>query len=35
MQNAGGVMVWELLEDAGEDKSLLSAIDQTANPGNK
>ncbi len=35
MQNAGGVMIWELLEDAGEDKSLLSAIDQTANPSNK
>jgi chitinase len=35
MQNAGGVMIWELLEDAGEDKSLLSAIDQIANPGNK
>jgi chitinase len=35
MQNAGGVMIWELLEDAGEEKSLLSAIDQTANPGNK
>lgn len=34
MQNAGGVMIWELLEDAKDGKSLLTAIDSTANPGN-
>ena len=34
MQYAGGVAVWELMEDATENKSLLSAIDQTANPDN-
>jgi chitinase len=28
IQNAGGVMVWELLEDAPGEKSLLTAIDQ-------
>ena len=32
---AGGVMIWELMEDAAENKSLLSAIDQTANPNNR
>jgi len=35
MQSAGGVMVWELMGDATGNKSLLSAIDQTANPGNR
>jgi len=34
MKNAGGVMVWNLMEDAGGDKSLLSVIDKTANTGN-
>lgn len=34
MQNAGGVMFWELMQDATNDKSLLNAIDQTANPDN-
>jgi len=35
MQNAGGVMIWELMYDTNGKTSLLSAIDQTANPGNK
>lgn len=35
MQNAGGVMVWELLEDAAGDKSLLTAIDRTVNPADQ
>jgi chitinase len=35
MQNAGGVMVWELLEDATGNKSLLTAVDSTANPANQ
>jgi len=35
MQNAGGVMIWELLEDAAGTKSLLNAIDSTANPANQ
>jgi chitinase len=35
MKNAGGVMLWELMEDADGDKSLLSAVDKTANPRNK
>ena len=30
MQNAGGVMIWELLSDAGGNKSLLNAVDETA-----
>ena len=34
MQNAGGVMIWELLQDATDERSLLTAIDKTANPGN-
>jgi spore germination protein YaaH len=34
MQNAGGVMIWELLYDTTGDKSLLTAIDKTANPDN-
>lgn len=34
MQNAGGVMIWELMYDTNDKTSLLSAIDQTANPGN-
>ncbi len=34
MQNAGGVMIWELLGDADAEKSLLNAVDETANPGN-
>ncbi len=34
MQNAGGVMIWELLQDAPGERSLLTAIDKTANPGN-
>jgi chitinase len=34
MKNAGGVMVWHLMEDAKGDKSLLSVIDKTANTGN-
>lgn len=34
MQNAGGVMIWELLQDAQGDKSLLTAINKTANPAN-
>jgi len=29
MQNAGGVMIWELMGDADADKSLLNAIDKT------
>ena len=35
MQNAGGVMIWELLQDGNGSRSLLTAIDQTANPENK
>jgi len=34
LQNAGGMMMWELMADADVDKSLLTAIDKTANPGN-
>ena len=34
MQNAGGIMVWHLMEDADGDKSLLSVIDKTANTAN-
>ena len=30
MQNAGGVMIWELMYDTGNKTSLLSAIDKTA-----
>ena len=33
MQNAGGVMIWELMEDDQGEKSLLTVIDQTAHPG--
>jgi chitinase len=29
MQNAGGVMIWELMEDADGEMSLLNAIDKT------
>lgn len=29
LNNAGGVMIWQLLQDAGGDKSLLNAIDKT------
>jgi chitinase len=29
MQNAGGVMIWELMQDGEADKSLLNAIDKT------
>ena len=35
MQNAGGVMIWELLEDAPDEKSLLRVVDSVANPGNR
>jgi chitinase len=28
-QNAGGIMIWELMEDSDDDNSLLSAIDST------
>ena len=35
MQNAGGVMIWELMEDDPGEKSLLTVIDQTANPENR
>jgi len=34
MQNSGGVMIWELLSDADGEKSLLNAVNETANPGN-
>jgi len=34
MQSAGGIMIWELMYDTNNDRSLLTAIDQTANPGN-
>lgn len=34
MQSAGGIMIWELMYDTNDDKSLLTAIDKTANPGN-
>jgi chitinase len=34
MKNAGGVMIWELMEDADGNKSLLTAIDKIANPHN-
>jgi GH18 family chitinase len=34
MQNAGGIMAWELMADTDDDNSLLTAIDRTANPGN-
>ena len=30
MKNAGGVMIWHVMEDAEGDKSLLSVIDKTA-----
>jgi GH18 family chitinase len=33
MKNAGGVMIWHLMEDADGEKSLLSIIDKTANKG--
>jgi chitinase len=35
LQNAGGVMVWQLMSDAEGPKSLLNAVDEVANPGNK
>jgi len=34
MQSAGGIMIWELMYDTNNDRSLLTAIDQTVNPGN-
>lgn len=34
MQNAGGVMIWHVMEDGDGDISLLSAVDKTANPKN-
>jgi len=34
MQNAGGVMIWEIMADAKGKKSLLNAINETANPDN-
>jgi chitinase len=34
-QNAGGVMIWQLMQDSPGEKSLLTAIDQAANPSNK
>jgi hypothetical protein len=34
MKNAGGVMVWHLMEDADGAQSLLSVIDKTADAGN-
>lgn len=34
MQNAGGVMIWELMYDTSGKYSLLNAIDQAANPEN-
>ncbi|MCV9930171.1 glycosyl hydrolase family 18 protein [Flavobacterium sp. LS1R49] len=33
IQNAGGVMIWELSQDAVGSKSLLTAIDQVVNAG--
>ena len=33
MKNAGGVMIWHVLEDADGDKSLLSVIDKTVKLG--
>ena len=35
MQNAGGVMMWELMGDADGQYSLLNVVDKTANPGNE
>jgi chitinase len=35
LQNAGGVMIWELMSDAGGPKSLLNAVDEVANQVNK
>lgn len=34
MQNCGGVMIWELMEDADGDKSLLKAINSAIKAGN-
>jgi len=31
IKQAGGVMMWQLLQDAGGDQSLLNAIDGTVN----
>ena len=33
MQNAGGIMIWELMEDADGDKSLLKAVDEAVRGG--
>ena len=33
LQNAGGVMMWELMEDAEGDKSLLNAVDEVVGLG--
>ena len=35
LNKAGGIMIWQLLQDAGGDKSLLNAINVTINPPNK
>jgi chitinase len=35
LQNAGGVMLWQIMGDANGSKSLLNAINQIANPTNK
>jgi chitinase len=33
LQNAGGVMMWELMEDADGDKSLLKVVDEVVGIG--
>jgi chitinase len=34
LKNAGGVMVWQLMQDAAGSKSLLTTINATINPAN-